>query len=169
MTLPSQSGIHSLSKDAYFFDSYSTTIPYRNQSALDVYFVLVKETPSWVNRLMALRNQIVSYLGLKNLGHMADIDVHKPSTAYQVGDKVGIFSIYAVSHQEIILEDRDKHLDVRVSFFVEPDGETATVHASTVVQVKNWLGKLYMFFVAPVHKVIVPTSLKKLQYAENQR
>ncbi|GAB6260941.1 DUF2867 domain-containing protein [Photobacterium sp. CCB-ST2H9] len=168
MTLPAQSGMHTLLKDAYFFDSHSTTIPYRNQSALDVYFVLVKETPSWVNRLMALRNYIVGFLGLKNLGHMADIDAAKPNAEYRAGDKVGIFSIYSVSDQEIILEDRDKHLDVRVSFFVEPAGETATVHASTVVQVKNWLGKLYMFFVAPVHQVIVPTSLKKLQRAENQ-
>jgi 3-polyprenyl-4-hydroxybenzoate decarboxylase len=45
---------------------------------------------------------------------------------------------------------------------LEPDGEHAIVHVTTVVHVNNALGKLYMFFVAPLHKIIVPCSLKTL-------
>ncbi len=122
----------------------------------------LQDTPRWVNSLMMLRNQIVSKMGLKHLGKMADFSTNKPSNEYQVGDQLGIFSIYSLSHEEVILEDRDKHLDVRLSFFIEPNGDTATLHASSVVHVKNTFGKVYMFFVAPVHKLIVPATLKRL-------
>ncbi|MEO9273389.1 DUF2867 domain-containing protein [Marinomonas sp. 5E14-1] len=56
-------------------------------------------------------------------------------------------------------------MSVKVSFYIEPNGSTACVHASTVVHVNNTFGKVYMFFVAPVHKLIVPSSLKTLPQA----
>ncbi|MCW8334141.1 DUF2867 domain-containing protein [Vibrio sp. SCSIO 43135] len=162
MNFPPQSVLATYTHDAYFFDSFSRDVRYSNESALDVYFMLVQQTPSWVNRLMALRNHIVGYFGLKNLGKMADIDFNKPHQDYRVGDRLGIFTIYSISEKEIVLEDRDKHLDVKVSFYLEPDGDRAKVHASTVVHVHNMLGKVYMLFVAPMHKIIVPSSMNQL-------
>lgn len=93
---------------------------------------------------------------------MADLDENKPISEYRVGDQVGIFSIVSLSDNELLVEDCDKHLNVRLSFLIVPDGDTMTLHATTVVDVKNTFGKVYMFFVAPVHKLIVPTSLKTL-------
>lgn len=111
---------------------------------------------------MSLRNQVVSKLGLKNLGSLSDIDKHKSAADYNVGDRIGVFTLFSSFHNEVILEDRDKHLNVKVSFYVEPNGNTARVYVSTVVHVNNMFGKVYMFFVAPVHKLIVPSSLKSL-------
>lgn len=162
MTIPRNSIFSSLTKGAYFSDTFSLRIRYRNQSALDVYLVIAKETPNWVNFLMFLRNGIVSKLGLKNLGYMADIDFSKRSREYQGGDQVGVFTVHTNTHNEVILEDRDKHLDVKVSLYLESEGEVATVHASTVVHVKNALGKAYMIFVTPFHKAIMPAILKSL-------
>jgi hypothetical protein len=135
---------------------------YDNQSALDVYLILMKETPAWVSKLMMLRNGIVSRLGLKNLGEMSDVDCLKSIDNYDVGEQLGIFSIHSKSQNEVILEDRDKHLDVMVSLYLDVHGETVTVSATTVVHVKNFFGKIYMFFVAPMHKLIVPASLRGL-------
>ncbi|SON52572.1 DUF2867 domain-containing protein [Vibrio tapetis] len=162
MAIPENTMISKLTENAYFSDTHHVNIHYEGQSALELYMRMAQETPSWVNRLMTLRNQIVSRLGLKHLGKMADFSVDKPSNEYQVGDQLGIFSIYSLNHEEVILEDRDKHLDVRLSFFIDPNGDTATLHASSVVHVKNTFGKVYMFFVAPVHKLIVPATLKRL-------
>ena len=67
------------------------------------------------------------------------------------------------TENEVVLEDHDKHLEVRVSLLVEPEGETAIVYANTVVHVNNVFGKIYMFFVTPFHKIIVPSSLKSLE------
>ncbi|HAS8484203.1 TPA: DUF2867 domain-containing protein, partial [Vibrio vulnificus] len=56
-------------------------------------------------------------------------------------------------------------LDVRVSFLLDVKGDKVTVHATTVVHVHNLFGKAYMLVVAPIHKVIVPSSLKTLAQA----
>nr|WP_087016987.1 DUF2867 domain-containing protein [Thaumasiovibrio subtropicus] len=53
-------------------------------------------------------------------------------------------------------------LNVQVSFLIEPLGDTTVVHASTSVHVNNDLGKIYMLFVEPMHKIIVPRSLKNI-------
>lgn len=162
MNIPENTMLQDSLESAYFVDSFSTKIRYDGQTALDVYFVIAKNTPSWVARLMALRNLIVSKLGLKYLGQMDEFDHSKVSGDFKPGDTIGIFKIAANSKHEVVLEDRDKHLDVRVSFLVEPDGKYAIVHATTVVHVNNLFGKVYMFFVAPIHKIIVPCSLKQL-------
>ncbi len=165
MDLPSHSNIHPYLQGAYFADTHNIELPYNGESALEVYFTMVNKTPRWVNALMDLRNRIVSKLWLKHLGRMADLDENKPIGDYRVGDQVGIFSIVSLSDNELLVEDCDKHLNVRLSFLIVPDGDTMTLHATTVVDVKNTFGKVYMFFVAPVHKLIVPTSLKTLVLA----
>lgn len=162
MDLPAEADIHPYLPQAYFADSFSIELPYQGESALQIYFEMVNRTPKWVNVLMDLRNRIVSKLGLKHLGRLGDVDDKKPTEDYQVGDQVGIFSIVSLRHDEIVVEDCDKHLNVRLSFLLVPKGNMATLHATTVVHVKNRFGKIYMFFVAPVHKVIVPKSLNTL-------
>ncbi|WP_419723785.1 DUF2867 domain-containing protein [Vibrio sinaloensis] len=37
------------------------------------------------------------------------------------------------------------------------------MYVTTVVHIKNWLGRVYMLPVAPMHKIIVPSSLKALE------
>ncbi|NOH95987.1 DUF2867 domain-containing protein [Vibrio sp. 99-70-13A1] len=163
--LPDNADIRTHLEDAYFADSFYTDIQYQGQSAMDVYMDLMKATPKWVSVLMALRNKVVGLFGLKNLGNLTDVDTTKLAADYQVGDKIGIFSLYSKSETEVIVEDRDNHLNVKLSFKIEPNGNTAKVHATSVVHVKNKLGRVYMFFVGPVHKIIVPSSLKQLPYA----
>jgi len=154
---------HHLDK-SYFYDCYTRDVKPNDRTALDIYLELMQNTPSWVNRLMRLRNAIVSKLGLKDLGTLSNFENANANNHYKVGDRLGIFSIYSLSDEEIILEDNDKHLNVKVSFYLEPrDVATQiTLQTSTVVHVKNWFGKLYMFFVMPVHKIIVPSVINKL-------
>ncbi|MFB9886926.1 DUF2867 domain-containing protein [Balneatrix alpica] len=163
MTTQSYGKIQDFVEGAYFHDHFVTEVQAEQQSALDVYLTLVERMPRWVNQLMALRNWIVSKLGLKHLGRMADYDAAKPSEAYQPGDSLGIFKVVLNRPEEVILEDRDKHLDVKVSFYLQNEAGVQRLHATTVVHVHNGFGKLYMFFVGPVHKLIVPSSLKQLR------
>jgi len=163
--IPTKSVVSQHLHEAYFFDGFSSFTRYENKSALEMYLSLIHKTPNWVNILMSLRNKVVSKLGLKNLGHLADVEKNKLSSDYKIGDRVGIFTLTFNDHNEIILEDRDKHLNAKISFYIEPNGKTAKVYLSTVVYVKNTLGKVYMFFVGPVHKVVVPSILKKLPQA----
>ncbi|MTW13528.1 DUF2867 domain-containing protein [Pseudoduganella eburnea] len=145
-------------KDAYFHDCYRIDAPDAGASALETYLQVVRQTPGWVNRLMALRNRIVGLVGLKNLGHLGAPGAGKQAAQYRVGDRVGIFSLLYLSPDEVLLGDSDKHLDVVVSVCKAPQG---AVSVSTVVHVHNWLGKLYMLPVTPLHKIIVRAMLKR--------
>ncbi|OFC69598.1 DUF2867 domain-containing protein [Alteromonas confluentis] len=163
--IPDESKISSYATNAYFSDCFTSVTRYENQSALDIFLSIARKSPNWINFLMSLRNNIVSKFGLKNLGSLSDIEQYKSAIDYKVGDRVGIFTLHFNSHNEVILEDRDKHLNVKVSFYIEPNGNTARIYASTVVHVKNTLGKIYMLFVTPMHKLIVPSTLKALPKA----
>lgn len=72
MSIPKHSKLFAYAKGAYFADSFSREIPNNNQTALDVYLEIAKQTPAWVSFLMATRNRIVSRLGLKHLGRLQD-------------------------------------------------------------------------------------------------
>ena len=160
--LPLKSEIVKELPGSYFFDSYSFHSKQRTRKALHIWLDHASNTPAWVNFLMACRNNIVATLGLKHLGHLGGFDVKKPVNEYQVGDRVGIFTLLFLSDDEIILGDSDKHLDVKVSVH-KGNNESGLVSISTVVHVHNFLGKLYMLFVKPMHQLIVPSSIKRAE------
>jgi hypothetical protein len=161
VAVPSESVIHRRLKGAYYYDCYSQEVPPGSGTALELYLKVVATTPAWINALMALRNRVVRLAGLKNLGHLGDFDKNKPASNYHLGDRVGIFSIVYLSDEEIILGDSDKHLDVEVSV-CKVDSRVAV---STVVHTHNALGRFYMLFVTPLHKRIVPASMKQARLA----
>jgi hypothetical protein len=163
--VPPHSRIHRELPGAYFHDCYELALAPGAPSAMALYLESVANTPAWVNALMGVRNRVVSLVGLKNLGLLSAIDPHKPAGSYQVGERVGIFSLRSLSDDEVILGDADKHLDVQLSLCKYTEGGQARVALTTVVHVNNLLGKVYMLFVAPVHKVIAPTMLKQSKRA----
>lgn len=158
--IPATSVIAQQLAGAYFSDCYQIPIADYAPSALEIYLSIVVKTPAWVNAMMAMRNRIVSVFGLKNLGHLGTLK-KKSAASYQVGDRVGIFSLLYLSDEEIILGDSDKHLDVKVSVCKQSKGAQHAVTLATVVHIHNTLGRVYMFFVAPVHKIIAPAVLAR--------
>lgn len=155
VSVPPNSQISRHLIDANFFDAFQFELEPTQRSALAIYLDVIAKTPSWISFLMALRNRAAPMFGIKNLGALHDICACKKAEDYRVGDRVGIFSIHSMTPDEVILIDTDKHLDARVS--VCKSANLVTV--STVVHVHNLLGHLYMFFVVPFHKRIVPSVL----------
>jgi hypothetical protein len=135
-------------------------------TALELYLSDVARTPKWINFLMTVRNRVVAFFGLKNIGHLSNIDLGKKSRSYKAGDRVGIFSILSVTDQELILGDSDKHLRAQVSVY-KYFGEPQKIAVTTVVHVNNLLGRVYLFFVVPVHKIIVPSMLRSIADVSN--
>jgi hypothetical protein len=143
---------------AYFHDCYRIAVPNAGASALELYLHVVRQTPGWVNKLMALRNWLAGLAGLKNLGHLGALAGQKQPSDYRVGDRVGIFSLLHLAPDEVLLGDSDKHLDVVLSVCKAPHG---ALSVTTVVHVHNALGRLYMLPVVPLHKIIVRSMLKR--------
>ncbi|MFZ6658320.1 DUF2867 domain-containing protein [Undibacterium sp. TJN19] len=161
ITVPSGSEISNKVAGAYFYDSYQLAFEHEGISAMQLYLNTFAKSPAWVNFLMGVRNRVVGLFGLKNLGGMRSLKVSKPASAYRVGDRAGIFSVRYLSENEVILGDDDKHLDVQVSVLKQlVDGQQFIV-VTTVVHIHNNLGRAYMFFVGPAHKLIAPAVLAK--------
>lgn len=159
---PAQSEIEWRLKGAYFHDAWAMPAAEPSLHALGQFLRVAKMTPLWIERLMAIRNQAVSTVGLKNLGGLSQIDTTKPESEYVSGDRVGIFTLISKSANEVLLGDKDKHLNVVVSVHKKADEGTgaAIVTVTTVVHVKNWLGRLYMVPVAPAHRVVARAMVR---------
>ena len=158
--IPAESILATDAAKAHFSDAYEVENPQADCSAFAVWLATVKKTPRWVTQSRALRNTIVAHLGLKHSGDLSSFDFSKPAQDYKVGDHVGLFTVYEITENEVVMGETDKHLDVRISLFKSNHGGRVVV--STVVHIKNWLGHLYMFVVTPMHRIIVPTMLSKI-------
>lgn len=159
--IPWSSQIAATVADSDFADCYQLDDCWPELNALETYLALVARTPTWMNRLMALRNQAVQLVGLKHLGHLA-ARTAKPASAYKVGDRVGIFSLQHIQDDEAILCDNDKHLLAQVSLVKHRVHGKPVVSLSTVVHIHNSLGRFYMAIVGPVHQIIVPRMLTQV-------
>lgn len=159
--IPRDSEISKHLAGAHLFDAFAVSTDGSKRSALEIYIDVVARTPDWINRLMTIRNRIVALFGLKNIGHMGNVDYHKKPASYRVGDRVGIFSILFLSEREIILVESDKHLDAKVSLCKTAEGNGNSAVMTTVIRVHNLLGRAYMLFVWPVHKLMAPALLAR--------
>lgn len=161
-SLPVNSRAESLAIGAYFYDAWKIQAVLPELDPLDQFLRVVSATPKWIDFMMVLRNRVVGIFGLKNLRTLSGISSSKSSSEYIPGERVGIFTLIEKSEQEVLLGDDDKHLNVVVSVYKEEEAKTGNtvVTVTTIVHIKNRLGRLYMIPVAPAHHVIARTMTK---------
>lgn len=83
--------------------------------------------------------------------------------SFQINDRFGLFKIYAIYPDEIIMGEDDSHLNFRVSWYVKKlYGNEYRIFCSTTVQINNLVGKIYFFLVKPFHKLVVKSFLKNM-------
>lgn len=158
--LPPASLIAAELPGADFADCHALPDTRPHEPALASYLSLMAHTPAWMNGLMALRNRLVQPFGLKHLGRLDALRPADAASDYRVGERLGIFSLVTLSERELVLEDDDKHLRVRLSLYKDGgDPAQPLLKLSTVVHVHRGLGHAYMALVGPVHRRIVPLLL----------
>ncbi len=79
--------------------------------------------------------------------------------------RIHIFKIYETRTHEIVLGENDKHLDFRLSVLRQPPatgtGDAPYLVLSTVVHCHNRLGRAYIMLIAPFHRLVVKSSLRR--------
>lgn len=119
--------------------------------------------PKWIDKLFAFRNKLVKLFGLKTPGNKTNRQKLLENFKCEKGEQLGLFKVYHKTTNEIILGEDDKHLNFRVSLFMDQQNEDKTnkkLIISTTVKFNNWFGRLYFLPVRPFHQLIVPTMLK---------
>lgn len=132
-------------------DAYAVALP--PEASLDperlARFVFSQQ-PAWIGQLMRLRDVLMGPFGVKTAQQLQAADGgHRP--------RVGIFRIYEIAPDEIVLGEDDTHLDFRLSLLVRPP----QLIVSTVVQCHNRLGRAYIRMIAPFHRAVVKAMLRQ--------
>jgi hypothetical protein len=117
----------------------------------DIFFGLFGHHPNWVKALLIARNRIVSNFGLDV---PEDAEILRPTQrdTYEVGDKIGPWPIFSMTEHELVVGRDNKHLDFRLSLLREPGISGSMIVVSTICDVHNLFGKIYLAIIAPFHK-----------------
>jgi hypothetical protein len=136
--------------NATFADAYRLIIP---GPALDPYDAAQRamgRAPKWTRWLLQWRDRIAVPLGLKPARSKMQ-DAHS---------KIGAIPVISQAPGHIILGLDDTHLDFRIVIETRKiDAGRSEVMLTTLVRSHNLLGRAYLIFVLPFHRIIVPAML----------
>jgi len=159
-------------KDFDYMDSFEGELMNKELDITTVGKAFFTSSPKWGKKMFTFRNKLVGLFGLKTGAETENNQTEKDFTC-EVGERLGLFQVLDKTHNEIVLGEDDKHLDFRVSLFVEKNKKEINKNSltiSTTVKFHNWLGVLYFLPVRPFHRLIVPAMLKNMiGQLENKR
>lgn len=144
---------HPALPQADWADCYVLEVHKPGLTALEAARLAVGHFPWWVRGLMSVRNAVVGLFGLK------------PSTYHSAKTTrmIGIFPVISVTDREAVLGFDDTHLDFRIVIDVGENGAgRQTVSATTLVNRKILLGKIYIAVITPFHKLVVSSMLSRV-------
>jgi hypothetical protein len=164
-SLPNNSILNTSHKEFDYVDSFQGVLTdVENKfTSVDAGKAFFSNGPKWVGKLFALRNNIVSIFGLKTSGSIINRERQLENFKCEPGEQLGLFKVFARTENEVILGEDDKHLNFRVSLYLEQQTNGTikkNLTVTTTVEFNNWFGHLYFLPVRPFHKLIVPTMLK---------
>jgi len=155
VSVPPESRIAQAYPTTDLADAYSAELPPEASNNPELLARFIFGLPSPVTDfLLKIRDALVVGFGLKTAKDMS-------SSTKEVAGRIGIFRIYNISETEIVLGEDDKHLDFRVSLLCSEQQAVRRVTLSTVVHCHNRLGRCYIFVIAPFHRRIVRSSLRR--------
>ncbi|MEN2977990.1 DUF2867 domain-containing protein [Tistrella bauzanensis] len=158
--LPHASRLRPLFAGADLADSYAIALPGGLGGDPEaIARALFSHQAAWVAWLLRLRDLLVSPFGLKTAPMLATPD--------GPGDRrIGIFKVYEIHADEILMGEDDRHLDFRLSVRItdaqpgaQPGAQMVTL--TTVVHCHNLLGRSYIMVIAPFHRAVVRSSLAR--------
>ena len=111
----------------------------------------------WISVLMRIRGVLVAPFGLKTASGLTSEGAQ--------GSRIGIFKVYEANAVEVVMGEDDTHLDFRVSALYQPAAQASAgrprIVLSTVVHCHNALGRCYIGLIAPFHRMIVKSYLRR--------
>ena len=119
--IPSRSILNIESKIYNYQDSYQGSFLDIDDNiiAIDVAKAFFSSAPVWVDKLFVLRNKIVSVLGLKTPTRVENRQQLLNDFTFEEGAKLGLFTFYNITENEVILGEDDKHLNFRISLYID--------------------------------------------------
>jgi hypothetical protein len=156
VAVPRESRVAQLYETTNLADAYALRLPEGAiaDPELLARFIFSNQA-AWIKPLLRMRDALVAGFGIKT-----STQLEKASDK-----RITIFKIYETNAHEIILGEDDSHLDFRVSVMhqihISAAENTRHVVLSTVVHCHNRFGRIYIALIAPFHRMIVQSLLRK--------
>lgn len=156
--LPPESTIARAYPATDYADAYSVELPNGATTDPESLARFIFDLPSPVGSfLLKVRDALVGGFGLKTT-------TTPRRSADGEAARLGIFRIYSIGEAEIVVGEDDKHLDFRVSILCSaPHSAPGERHLtlSTVIHCHNRFGRLYFLVIAPFHRLLVQSGLRR--------
>lgn len=140
--------------DLHLFDQQSVQLA-QALTPLEAWSHIMRDPLPLMGLAFRVRDAIAARFGVKRIGGFSG----QTSVDVKVGDKLDFFLVETVNDSMLSLSERDRHLDVLTC--VTSVESVLTITSS--VKVHNRFGRIYMLPVAPAHKLIVRTMLRRLK------
>ena len=150
-----------LPRTDYADNYYAEFATSRDLAPVDAARAFFRSFPFWVIVLLRIRNAVAARAGLKT-GKGSAVEEHLSRFTGARGECVVGFEVFDSSTRELLMGADDRHLDFRLSFFLERNGRGYSISTATTVKFNGWLGRAYFVPVKPFHKVIMPAILKRM-------
>ncbi|MGC1549427.1 MAG: DUF2867 domain-containing protein [Rhodanobacter sp.] len=156
--LPGDSVLAHLFEGANLADAFAIVLPRGATHDINALACAVLGHPApWVKMLLRLRDVAVASFGVKTSTHIRD-EVRSGATGH-----IDFFRILQQSERELIVGEDDKHLDFKASLLVRPtrNGQDRELVATTVAMCHNRFGRAYIALIAPFHRLVVRSNLRR--------
>lgn len=155
VAMPPEASIAHLYAGSNLADAYAVNLPNQKARQMEMESLarhVLGSQPGWAQVLMRLRDAIVQPFGIKTATQLAASE----------GGRIGIFRIYSITDDEIIVGENDSHLDFRLSLLRKRQaGQHGNITLASVVHCHNKVGRAYIAVIRPFHKLIVQRSLAR--------
>jgi hypothetical protein len=146
--LPLASQLKSSLERIDYLDCYTAETKLAERELVEAYAIAFGQLPTPFKHLLVIRSFLVRPFGIATVSYedlARPIDTYR---SYAIGDKIGRWTLFAKSDEEMIVGANDRHLDFRVSLFREAG---ARLSISTVVMTHNAFGRAYLALILPFH------------------
>lgn len=136
-----------------FYDTRGIDLP-QPMTALEAWSLAMRHPLPGMALAFRIRDAISARFGVKRIGGFSG----RLDQAPQLGDRLDFFVVERIEPEILTLSERDRHLDVVTC--ITTHGQRLTITSS--VKVHNGFGRLYMIPVAPMHRLIVSTMMRRM-------
>ena len=163
--LPPESQLGAFLKRVDYTDSFALSTNSGSLSILEIYTTILGHLPDAFKHLIVLRSQFVRPMGIRGVSYDELARSIDTTRTYSAGDRIGRWTLFAETRDELVAGADDKHLDFRVSILRERRATGERVIFSTGVQTHNLLGRVYLAVILPFHRFGVAKLLTRAAQA----
>lgn len=160
ITPPPESRLALLYADADLADAFAVALP--KDAGADVVALartVMAHPPGYMKPLMRFRDAVMIRFGIKTSTQIRSEAMLGPLGA------MGTFTVVEILPNEVVMGEKDRHLDFKTSFLIRPGAEGRDLIWVSAVHCNNAMGRLYLAAITPFHRLLVPSFLARTSRA----